>query len=61
MRILHLLWDGHVKEADDLVRLQAAKHEVSIIDATRGDLSYEDIVDALFANDRVVTWSRRGS
>ena len=59
MRILHLLWDGRDERAEDVARLQAAQHEVSIIDASSGDFSYEDIVEALFANDRVIAWSRR--
>lgn len=61
MRILHLLWDGEDEIVEGLARVQAAEHEVSIVDAARGDLSYEDIVDAVFANDRVIAWSRRES
>ncbi len=56
MRVLHILNDGPTKLSDEIIRVQSAGHEVKIIDLSRNEMCYEDIVEEIFFSDRVVSW-----
>ncbi len=56
MRILHILNDGPTKLSDQVIGVQSKEHEVRIVDLSKKELSYGDIVDAIFSYDRVVSW-----
>ncbi|MBF0560305.1 MAG: hypothetical protein HQL08_16165 [Nitrospirae bacterium] len=56
MKILHILNDGHNTLAEQIARIQAENNEVSTIDLTASNLSYEKVIDAIFSNDRVISW-----
>lgn len=56
MKILHILNDGPNKLADQIIGIQFKDHEVKVIDLSKGGLSYENIVDDIFAYDKVVSW-----
>jgi hypothetical protein len=56
VKILHILNDGPTKLSDEIIRVQSAVHDVKVIDLSKKDMSYEDIVDEIFARDRVVSW-----
>jgi hypothetical protein len=56
MRILHILNDGPNKLADQIIGIQSGDHEVKVIDLSKGGLSYESIVDDIFAYDKVISW-----
>jgi hypothetical protein len=56
MRILHILNDGHSKLPDQIIGVQSKEHEVRVVDLSKKEVSYEDIIDAVFSYDRVVSW-----
>jgi hypothetical protein len=56
MRILHILNDGPTKLSDQVIGVQSKEHEVRVVDLSKKELPYEDIVDAIFSYDRVVSW-----
>jgi hypothetical protein len=56
MKILHILNDGPVKLADQIIGVQSKDNEVKVIDMTKKEASYESIIDDIFSHDRVVSW-----
>ena len=56
MKILHILNDGPNKLASSIINVQAAEHEVKIIDLLKKTSSYEHIVDEIEACDKVISW-----
>jgi len=56
MKILHLLKDGPTKMSDQIISVQAKEHDVKVIDMSKKKVSYESIVDDIFAYDRVISW-----
>lgn len=56
MRVLHVLADGPERVPGDLLRLQAEEFDVEIVDLSSAGLSYEKLIDRIFACDRVVCW-----
>lgn len=38
------------------MREQEADHEIRVIDLSAKDTPYSDIVEAVFSNDRVISW-----
>lgn len=56
MRVLHLLNDGPETAPGDILKLQTAELDVEVIDLSRTDLSYEELVDKIFASDKVISW-----
>lgn len=55
-RVLHLLAEGRAAVPGDLLQLQAAEFDVEVVDLSRPGLSYEALIDRIFASDRVVCW-----
>jgi hypothetical protein len=56
MKILHILNDGPTVLSDEIIRVQSADHDVKVIDLSRKDVSYEDIIEEIFSRDRVFSW-----
>jgi len=56
MRVLQILTDGPGTASGDVLKLQTTEHEVEVIDLTSMDVSYEELVDKIFANDKVISW-----
>lgn len=56
MKILHILNDGPDRLSAEFIALQSKDHEVAVIDLSKGDASYEMLVDEIFSADRVVSW-----
>jgi hypothetical protein len=56
MKLLHILADGHKELADRIAEAQSGEHEVEVIDLSQGEISYDNVVDAIFSCDRVVLW-----
>jgi len=56
MKILHILNDGPAQLSDEVISLQSKDNEVKRIDLSPKDISYEDIVDDIFACDKVISW-----
>ncbi len=56
MKILHILNDGHNTLAERITRIQAEGNEIDIIDLSGNNLKYENVIDAIFSHDRVISW-----
>lgn len=48
--------DGPSELARQIIDAQARGHEVKVIDLSRMPVSYDVIVDEIFAHDRVIAW-----
>ncbi len=56
MKILHILNDGPSTLSAQIISVQAVDHEVTTIDLSGNELTYETVVDRIFAADRVISW-----
>lgn len=56
MKILHLLRDGPEPTATRVIAVHAREHQVKVIDLGARDLAYDDLVDEIFAHDKVICW-----
>jgi hypothetical protein len=56
VKILHILNDGPSQLSSDIISVQAKDHELKIIDLSKRDVSYETVVNDIFASDKVVSW-----
>lgn len=56
VKILHIRKDGPTELSERIIREQSEDHEINVIDLPSRAISYEDIVDAIFSCDRVISW-----
>jgi hypothetical protein len=56
MKVLHLLCDGPEPTASRIIAAHTEEHQVKVIDLRSRDVSYEDVVDQIFAHDKVICW-----
>ena len=56
MKILHILNDGTSTLSEQIINIQSEDNEIRIIDLQKKETSYEDIIDEIFTNERVVSW-----
>lgn len=56
MRVLHLLNDGPETAPGDILKLQAAGNEVEVIDLSKMVIPYGELVEKIFASDKVISW-----
>ncbi len=56
MKILHILNDGPDEFSGRIIDAQSASDEVTVVDLSEGNISYELLVDAIFSCDRVISW-----
>jgi hypothetical protein len=56
MKVLHLLRDGPEATASRIIAAHAKQHQVTVIDLDAREISYEDLVDRIFAHDKVICW-----
>lgn len=56
LKILHILNDGPDELAQRVIAMHSNIHQVRIVDLTRMEISYERLVDEIFAHDRVISW-----
>jgi len=56
MKTLHILCDGPNRLADEIMSIQAKEHEVKVVDFSKGNISYDVLVDDIFAYDKVFSW-----
>lgn len=56
MKILHILSDGPSKLSDQMISVQSKDNQVKVIDLSKKEASYENIVDDIFSHERLVTW-----
>lgn len=56
MKILHILNDGTSRLSEQIINVQSEDNEIKIIDLQKKEASYEDIIDDIFSNERVISW-----
>lgn len=56
MKVLYLLVDGPATAPKELIETQGLEHEVETVDLAQSHLSYESVVEKIFAADRVISW-----
>lgn len=56
MKILHILGDGPNKLANEIISVHIKEHEVKVVDLSKGAISYDALVEDVFAYDRVFSW-----
>ena len=56
MKILHILNDGTSGLSERIINIQSEENEIKIIDLQKKEIDYEDIIDEIFTNERVISW-----
>lgn len=56
MKILHILNDGPSDLSTKIIDVQSKENEVKVIELSKKEASYEDIIDEIFSHDKVVSW-----
>jgi hypothetical protein len=56
MKILYILNDGPKALADKMMEAQSKENELEVIDLSKGDVSYEAVIDSIFDSDKVISW-----
>ena len=56
MKILHIVKKTPDASTKKIIDVQAATHQVTTIDLTKGGVSYDKLVADIFAHDKVFCW-----
>lgn len=56
VKILHIRKDGPTEISSQIIQIQSEAHETTVIDLPGRTIPYEDIVDAIFSCDKVISW-----
>ncbi len=56
MKILHILNDGPSDLSTKIIDVQSRENEVKVIELSKKEVSYDDIIDEIFSHDKVVSW-----
>lgn len=56
MKTLHILSDGSNKLADEIISIHSKEHEVKVVDFSKDTISYDMLVEDIFAYDKVFSW-----
>jgi len=56
MKILHLINDSITQLPKQIIDIQSGNNEVTVIELSKKEVSYESIIDDIFSHDRVVSW-----
>ncbi len=54
MKILHILNDGPTDLSTQITDVQKQDNEVKVVELS--GVSHEELVDEIFANDKVISW-----
>ena len=56
MKILHILNDGPTDLSSKIIEVQSIDNEVRVVNLAKKEMTYEAIIDEIFASDRVISW-----
>lgn len=56
MKILYLLNDGASTAPKEWIDALAQEHQVEVFDLRANGVSYDTLVDKIFASDKVISW-----
>ena len=56
MKVLYLIQSSLDETAKAIIAVQRKGHDVKVIDLSKGDISYDAIIEEIFDRDRVISW-----
>lgn len=56
MKVLHIIKSEPDEVVSKIIDVQKVVHDVKVIDISKGDVSYESLVEEIFNSDRVISW-----
>ncbi len=56
MKILHILTNSQSKISKEIIDVQSKDNEIKVIELSKKEISYEDIIDEIFSHDKVISW-----
>jgi hypothetical protein len=56
MKIVHILKKTPTASIKRIIEVQAASHDVKIIELYKGDVSYDKLVADVFSSDKIFCW-----
>lgn len=56
MKILHLIHGNPDTSTQRMIERHAMEHQVKVIDLSKQDVSYEALVEEIFAHEKVISW-----
>lgn len=56
MKVLHLLKSEPDEATNKIIGMHKAENDVKVIDLTKGDISYESLIEDIFSYDKVISW-----
>ena len=56
MKILHIVKRTTDESTKKIIELQASGNQSKVIDLTKGNIAYDQLVADVFASDRVFCW-----
>lgn len=56
MKVLHILNDGPCDDAEYIISQQSANHSIKIIDLSKDDVNYDELIDLIEQSDKVFSW-----
>ena len=55
MKVMHILVDGPDNDAQSIIDNEQDE-DIEVIDLSRGDISYDELVDKIEQCDKVISW-----
>ena len=56
MKVLHILKTAPNASTQKIIEVQSAGNQVTIVDLTKGGVSFDKLVADVFSHDRVFCW-----
>mgnify|MGYP000032290637 FL=1 len=56
VNILHILTDGAQPITDQAIDIQSRIHTLEVVDLSEGDIDYAELVNKIFACNKVISW-----
>jgi hypothetical protein len=51
-----MLADGPTDLSTRIIEIQGKDNEIKVIDLSKKDASYEDVIEEIFSSDKVISW-----
>lgn len=57
MNVLYLVCAEPETLPREIIEAQSKSHRVEVVDLSKKEIGYADLVDKIFASDKVISWS----
>jgi len=54
--VLHILSDGVLPIIDQTIDIQSGIHTLEVVDLSKGDIDYDELVSKIFCSSKVISW-----